>query len=74
MNLFIIYVHSGRLAMVDIAEVNPNIGDKKDVDLTVKNTVDVVARFYGNRRQGIAPTGYEIPQAVIRRNSVINAA
>lgn len=60
--------------MVDIAEVNPCIGDQRDVNLTVKSTVDVVAHFYGNRRQGITPTGYELPTAVLRRNSVINAA
>ncbi|KAH3854398.1 arginase-1-like [Dreissena polymorpha] len=64
---------TGRLAMIDVAEVNPALGDSKDVDVTVRTTIDVIARFYGQRRQGIAPTGTDIPQATIRRNSLINA-
>lgn len=58
--------------MVDIAEVNPSIGKQSDVDLTVRNTIDVVSHFYGNKRQGVAPMGYEIPRALIRRNAIIN--
>jgi len=74
MILNVSFVFAGRLAMVDIAEVNPCIGNESEVNQTVRNTIDVVARFYGNRRQGITPTGYEIPHAVLRRNSVINAS
>ena len=60
--------------MIDVAEVNPNIGDEKDVKQTVSSTLDVVTRFYGHRRQGFAPTLYEIPNAVLRRNSAINVS
>jgi len=63
---------TGRLAMIDVAEVNPNIGDERDVNMTVKTTIDVITRFYGQRRQGITPTNYEIPTAVLRRNSNVN--
>lgn len=66
------FIPVGRLAMVDIAEVNPSIGSQNDVDLTVRNTINVVSHFYGNKRQGVAPPGYEIPRAVIRRNAIIN--
>lgn len=52
---------TGRLAMVDIAEVNPSLGDDKDAKKTVSTTLDVIEHFYGNRRQGIYPSGYEIP-------------
>ncbi|WAR19044.1 ARGI-like protein [Mya arenaria] len=65
---------TGRVAMLDIAEVNPNIGDEKDVNQTVNSTLDVVSRFYGHRRQGLFPTNYEIPTAILRRNSLINAS
>ena len=49
--------------MVDIAEVNPLLGNETDVKNTVRMTLDVVERFYGNSRQGIYPTDYEIPVA-----------
>lgn len=54
---------TGRLSMVDVAEVNPLLGNESDVRSTVNTTLDVVERFYGNRREGIYPCGYEIPQA-----------
>ena len=50
--------------MVDIAEVNPGLGDSKDVRVTIDTTIGVVERFYGNRRQGVYPSGYDIPHAL----------
>ena len=49
--------------MVDIAEVNPALGSDQDVKLTVDTTLNVIERFYGNRRQGIYPSDYDIPSA-----------
>ncbi|WAR19038.1 ARGI1-like protein [Mya arenaria] len=46
---------TGRLTMLDIAEVNPNIGDPKDVSHTVSSTIDVATHFFGHRRQGFVP-------------------
>ncbi|KAH3854102.1 hypothetical protein DPMN_096641 [Dreissena polymorpha] len=62
-----IVAQTGRLAVIDIAEVNPTLGDKNDVDLTVKTTIDVVSHFYGQRRQGNAPEGAEIPLSITKR-------
>lgn len=55
---------TGRLTVVDIAEVNPGLGDPKDVKVTIDTTLGVVERFYGNRRQGVYPSGYDIPHAL----------
>lgn len=62
----------GRLAMVDVAEVNPNIGSSSDVTTTVKSTIDAVARFYGNRRRGSYKPDYDIPVVPVnvRRSSI----
>ena len=54
----------GRLVVVDIAEVNPGLGDAKDVKTTADSTISVIERFYGNRRQGVYPAGYDIPHAL----------
>ncbi|XP_045175163.1 arginase, hepatic-like [Mercenaria mercenaria] len=64
--------NTGRLSMVDIAEVNPNIGNSQDVTTTVKTTLDVIARFYGNRRRGSYRPDYAIPEVPVnvRRSSV----
>ena len=51
--------------MVDIAEVNPGLGDAKDVRRTIDTTLGVVERFYGNLRQGVYPSGYDIPHALM---------
>ena len=51
--------------MVDIAEVNPGLGDPSDVKVTVETTLGVVERFYGNRRQGVYPSGYDIPHPMM---------
>ena len=58
--------------MVDVAEVNPNIGSAEDVNKTLKSTLDVVARFYGNRRRGSYKPDYSIPEVPvnIRRSSI----
>lgn len=63
---------TGRLAMVDVAEVNPNLGSNQDVEKTVSTTVDVVARFYGHRRRGSYKPDYDIPEVPVnvRRSSI----
>ncbi|WAR19040.1 hypothetical protein MAR_000878 [Mya arenaria] len=48
-------VQTRRLTMLDIAELNPNIGDPKDVSHTVSSTIDVATHFFGHRRQGFVP-------------------
>lgn len=53
--------NTGRLSAIDIAEVNPAIGTAQDVETTVKNTIEVVTRFFGKRRQGVYPADYFIP-------------
>lgn len=52
---------TGRLSVVDIAEVNPKIGTDQDVEKTVKNTIEFVTRCFGRARKGVYPPGYDIP-------------
>ena len=64
-NIYILMsFYTGRLAVVDIAEVNPCLGNAKDVKTTVETTISVIERFCGNRRQGVYPSGYDIPHAL----------
>ncbi|BFZ13680.1 hypothetical protein BsWGS_16719 [Bradybaena similaris] len=53
---------TGRLAVLDVAEVNPALGTEEKRQTTVNNTVDVTATFYGRHRQGNAPHDYQIPR------------
>lgn len=53
---------TGRLAVLDVAEVNPALGTEEKKQTTVNNTVDVTATFYGRHRQGNAPHDFEIPR------------
>ncbi|KAH9487502.1 argininosuccinate synthetase [Bulinus truncatus] len=43
---------TGRLSVLDVVEVNPKIGSKQEVEATVSNTTDVIASFFGRRREG----------------------
>ncbi|KAL3875004.1 hypothetical protein ACJMK2_037954 [Sinanodonta woodiana] len=52
---------TGRLCMIDIAEVNPLLGDEKEKKMTVDLIISVIQRFFGNRRGGCYPPGYDIP-------------
>uniref|UniRef100_A0A2C9M9J1 Arginase n=3 Tax=Biomphalaria glabrata TaxID=6526 RepID=A0A2C9M9J1_BIOGL len=54
--------NTGRLSVLDIAEVNPLLSTEDKRKLTVINTTDVSTKFYGYRRQGNAPRDYELPK------------
>lgn len=54
--------NTGRLSVVDIAEVNPNLGNKLELDKTVSMTMEIIQRCFGHRRQGNYPKGYDIPR------------
>ncbi|GFS11477.1 arginase [Elysia marginata] len=53
---------TGRLAVLDIAEVNPLLSNADGQKTTVANAVDVTAKFYGSKRQGDVPRDYVIPR------------
>ncbi|KAK0066205.1 Arginase, partial [Biomphalaria pfeifferi] len=42
---------TGRLSVLDVAEVNPRIAEQH-AQITVQNTMDVIASFFGRRREG----------------------
>lgn len=54
--------NTGRLSVLDIAEVNPLLSTEEKRKLTANNTVDVATKFYGYRRQGNAPRDYVLPR------------
>ncbi|BFZ13678.1 hypothetical protein BsWGS_16717 [Bradybaena similaris] len=53
---------TGRLSVLDVAEVNPLLGTEDEKETTINNIVNVTATFYGRHRQGNAPPNYEIPR------------
>ncbi|KAK3759679.1 hypothetical protein RRG08_055469 [Elysia crispata] len=53
---------TGRLAVLDIAEVNPLLGTPSEQKVTVSNAIDVTAKFYGSQRKGDVPPDYVIPR------------
>lgn len=53
---------TGRLAVLDIAEVNPLLSNVDGQQTTVANAIDVTAKFYGSKRQGDVPRDYVIPR------------
>ncbi|XP_059167552.1 arginase-1-like [Physella acuta] len=54
---------TGRLSVVDIAEVNPLLSQhvKDGAEKTASNTVQLITKFFGRKRQGNYPEGYRIP-------------
>jgi len=52
---------TGRLSVIDIAEVNPRLGNEDDVRTTVKSAIDVMDYFFGSKREGTYPFGYKVP-------------
>ncbi|KAL8589764.1 hypothetical protein ACOMHN_027272 [Nucella lapillus] len=52
---------TGRLSCMDVVEVNPVLGSDDDRKMTVRSTVDVVAHFFGQRREGNVSTGFQMP-------------
>lgn len=47
---------SGRLTAMDLVEVNPSIGSKKDVDITVSAAIHVIKAAFGFNRKGLKPS------------------
>nr|CAD7458141.1 unnamed protein product [Timema tahoe] len=47
---------TGRLSIVDLVEVNPNIGDKGDVHLTIQAAEHLLQVVFGRQRRGNYPS------------------
>lgn len=52
---------TGRLTAVDLVEVNPSIGNDRDVQTTVKAAIHLLAAACGHNRTGNLPMTNEIP-------------
>lgn len=52
---------TGRLAAVDLVEVNPNLGSARDVQTTVEAALQVLLAAFGHSRLGNMPRTAEIP-------------
>lgn len=52
---------TGRLTCVDIAEVNPSLGNERDNLITVNSALSIITHCFGGRRQGTYPKNYQIP-------------
>ncbi|KAF5277713.1 hypothetical protein FQR65_LT03693 [Abscondita terminalis] len=46
---------SGRLTAMDLVEVNPSLGSKREVDLTVDAAIHVIKAGFGFSRKGLKP-------------------
>nr|CAD7591518.1 unnamed protein product [Timema genevievae] len=46
---------TGRISAVDLVEVNPNIGDKRDVHLTIQAAEHLLQAVFGRQRRGNYP-------------------
>ncbi|XP_040360446.1 arginase-1-like [Ixodes scapularis] len=46
---------SGKLRVLDLAEVNPRLGTAEDADRTVNCGVDIITSFFGRERRGNLP-------------------
>lgn len=46
---------SGRLRGLDLVEVCPNIGDARDVKITIDSAIQLVSAASGNKRSGNLP-------------------
>lgn len=44
---------TNRLNALDLVEVNPRIGDKKSVDLTVEAAIHIIQAGFGYSRRGL---------------------
>ncbi|KAK3092282.1 hypothetical protein FSP39_000708 [Pinctada imbricata] len=52
---------TGRLTCVDLAEVNPKLGNDRDNETTVRSAITIIQHCFGNRRQGVYPKDYKFP-------------
>nr|CAD7199523.1 unnamed protein product [Timema douglasi] len=46
---------TGRLSAIDLVEVNPSIGDKRDVHLTIQAAKHLLQAVFGRQRRGNYP-------------------
>ncbi|XP_077986201.1 arginase, hepatic-like [Glandiceps talaboti] len=54
---------TGLLAGIDMAEVNPELGNKKQQEQTVNAAVEIITAAVGKKRYGNTPRDYELPKA-----------
>lgn len=52
---------TGRLSAIDLVEVNPSIGSKHNVDLTVSAAIHIIAAAFGYSRKGLRPKVNDLP-------------
>lgn len=53
---------TGRLAAVDLVEVNPAIGSEDDVAKTIDAAIQILKAACGTVRKGVMPNEIEIPK------------
>lgn len=46
---------TGRLAALDIVEINPSIGSEKDVQTTLDAAMYIIMAAFGHNRRGLRP-------------------
>lgn len=51
---------TNRLSAIDLVEVNPQIGDERDVKLTVEAAIYVIQAAFGHMRRGLT-----VPKGVV---------
>jgi len=49
---------------MDLVEVNPLLGDKKEAEITSKSAVKIISSFMGEYRGGQFPSDYQLPTPV----------
>jgi len=50
-----------KLTGIDLVEVNPELGNKHDQELTLFTATEVIAACFGKRRKGNVPPNFQIP-------------
>ncbi|XP_041351940.1 arginase-1-like [Gigantopelta aegis] len=53
---------TGRLAAIDVAEVNPMLGTDEECKKTIATTIEVLRKFLGDKRKGNAIIVHDIPR------------
>ncbi|ESO92074.1 hypothetical protein LOTGIDRAFT_204097 [Lottia gigantea] len=61
--------NTGRLNCIDVAEVNPSLGNKEENTLTTETTLEVLNKCFGQKRGGGFPSNYVMPRAEKTRTS-----
>ena len=50
------------MSVVDLVEVNPQLGTPAEQQGTVKAAVDILMAAIGKRREGNTPLGFKVPE------------